>query len=84
MKLQGNLSLSKIGSLQKNATGDEITILEKAKIDILKKEYVLRDIEDVLPRTPGYVDSVRIYLDSLYLRIVLGALNISFANKEDK
>ncbi|CAH8508255.1 unnamed protein product [Schistosoma guineensis] len=62
-----------IASLQKNATGDEITILEKAKIDILKKEYVLRDIEDVLPRTPG-----------LYLRIVLGALNISFANKEDK
>uniref|UniRef100_A0A094ZU79 Transmembrane protein 120A n=1 Tax=Schistosoma haematobium TaxID=6185 RepID=A0A094ZU79_SCHHA len=58
MKLQGNLSLSKIGSLQKNATGDEITILEKAKIDILKKEYVLRDIEDVLPRTPGIVDTI--------------------------
>ncbi|VDP69850.1 unnamed protein product [Schistosoma mattheei] len=69
MKLLKN----EIASLQKNATGDEITILEKAKIDILKKEYVLRDIEDVLPRTPG-----------LYLRIVLGALNISFANKEDK
>ncbi|CAH8488296.1 unnamed protein product [Schistosoma turkestanicum] len=62
-----------IESLQKNATGDESTILEKAKLDILKKEYLLRDIEDVLPRTAG-----------LYLRIVLGALNISFSNKEDK
>ncbi|KAH8861164.1 Transmembrane protein 120B [Schistosoma japonicum] len=64
---------NEIESLHNNASGDEITFLEKVKLDILKKEYILRDIEDVLPRTAG-----------LYLRIVLGALNISFANKEDK
>nr|CAH8841446.1 unnamed protein product [Trichobilharzia regenti] len=64
---------NEINHLCKNAKGDEISLLEKARLDILKKEYLLRDIEDVLPRAPG-----------LYLRIVLGALNISFANKEDK
>ncbi|KAH8861163.1 Transmembrane protein 120B [Schistosoma japonicum] len=49
---------NEIESLHNNASGDEITFLEKVKLDILKKEYILRDIEDVLPRTAGIVDTI--------------------------
>ncbi|KAF6770818.1 hypothetical protein AHF37_11484 [Paragonimus kellicotti] len=41
--------------------------------ELQRKEILLRDVDDSLPRSPG-----------IYLRIVLGALNISFLSKQDK
>ncbi|KAF5395627.1 Phage tail component protein [Paragonimus heterotremus] len=41
--------------------------------ELQRKEILLRDVDDSLPRNPG-----------IYLRIVLGALNISFLSKQDK
>ncbi|GAA56536.1 transmembrane protein 120B [Clonorchis sinensis] len=58
---------------EKSATAEEKKKLADVKLELQRKEVEMRNVEDVLPRRPG-----------LYLRIVLGALNISLSSKQDK
>ncbi|CAL8085806.1 unnamed protein product [Calicophoron daubneyi] len=62
-----------IQKLHKSADADLSKTLVSLQMDLENKESLLQDVEEVLPRQPG-----------MYLRVVLGALNISFANKQDK
>ncbi|THD18495.1 Transmembrane protein 120B [Fasciola hepatica] len=59
--------------MEKVSNENDKAYLELIRMDIQRKELLLRDVEEMLPRSPG-----------VYLRIVLGALNISFLNKQDK
>ncbi|KER34286.1 hypothetical protein T265_00133 [Opisthorchis viverrini] len=64
---------NEISRLEKSATTEEKKKLAGVKLELQRKEVEMRNVEDVLPRRPG-----------LYLRIVLGALNISLSSKQDK
>lgn len=65
--------LNEISRLEQTSSPSDVKILQAARTEIQRKEVLLRDVDEILPRRPG-----------LYLRIVLGALNISFSSKQDK
>ncbi|KAF8562026.1 hypothetical protein P879_06373 [Paragonimus westermani] len=65
--------LKEIAKIDKSDDSVDQKKLISLRDELQRKEILLRDVDDSLPRSPG-----------IYLRIVLGALNISFLNKQDK
>lgn len=58
---------------RKNATKDEEQELAKLEKEIMKRKAMLHEINATLPKQ-----------NSLYLRIILGNVNVSILNKNDK